>query len=475
MKNKIVGMVVLMLVATTVVSATNINVKESNNVSVNSEPYEPGLFDWWSVDQKQTHQDGTGMTLTPPETNAQSFTPTKDKLTAVSLYIFKASTPPEPVQITVSIRDNLTGSNLATKTIDTSVVTIKSSGTWVLFDFEDISLTSENTYYMVCTGTAGDATNAYVWLFADNDTYTRGEPWYKATENYPWMKNHMAGDFCFKTYFRKPLDVSSTQKNNEMVNPTQYSVDVPVWKKGDSWTYNFHELEYKYDSNDTIWYKVYHNCTLTYKVTDATGDNYIIKATSTDNEGRVTIGKYQLKFTPFTKYLGETIIRKTDLAVLRDVQQKKGFVFWLVGNIFPFPAQYNSVREANYTSGYQALPFPLNAGTPGTIPGTNQIVQEKGALYWGLISLFDRPAQTSFISPTDYNCEMANITVPAGIYNAYNVSIELHYGMGHYTSWRYYVPEVGWQAKLHFNADYDTSGKPGIIAELELVDFNYTP
>ncbi len=43
-----------MLVATTVVSATNINVKKSNNVRVNSEPYEPGLFEW-GVDQKQTH------------------------------------------------------------------------------------------------------------------------------------------------------------------------------------------------------------------------------------------------------------------------------------------------------------------------------------------------------------------------------------------------------------------------------------
>lgn len=91
MKRKIVALVVLMLVATSVVSATNINVKKSNNVSVNSEPYEPGLFEW-GVDQKQTKTSGYGITLIPPETNAQSFTPTKDKLTAVRLYIFKAGT-----------------------------------------------------------------------------------------------------------------------------------------------------------------------------------------------------------------------------------------------------------------------------------------------------------------------------------------------------------------------------------------------
>ncbi len=199
-----------MLVTTTVVSATNINMKENNNKIVNSEPSEPGLFDWWSVDQKQTHTDGSGLTLYPPEINAQSFTPTKDKLTAVALWLFKYANPPEPNLITVSIRDNITGPDLATKTINTSVITIGGKGTWTLFDFDDISITPETKYYIVCTGTAGDPGNAYCWLFSANDTYTQGDAWYKANENFPWNINNGIGDFCFKTYFRKPLDVSST-------------------------------------------------------------------------------------------------------------------------------------------------------------------------------------------------------------------------------------------------------------------------
>jgi hypothetical protein len=112
--------------------------------------YEPIIFDW-GVDQKNTQHSGFGITLHPPQSHAQSFTPTKDKLTAVSLYLFKGITPPEPVHITVSIRDNLTGSNLVTKTINTSVVTITKSPQWVLFDFEDISITPEITYYIVCS------------------------------------------------------------------------------------------------------------------------------------------------------------------------------------------------------------------------------------------------------------------------------------------------------------------------------------
>jgi hypothetical protein len=156
------------------------------------------------------------MQLRPPFTCAQGFTPTKDKLTAVSLYIFKHGTPPDPVQITVSIRDNLTGSDLATKTIDTSVVTINKYK-WVLFDFEDISITPGNPYFIVCSGNAGDDTNVYCWFYSDNDTYTRGEAWYKQTETANWITLKQAGfgaDFCFKTYFRKPLG-SSVLKNNE--------------------------------------------------------------------------------------------------------------------------------------------------------------------------------------------------------------------------------------------------------------------
>jgi hypothetical protein len=157
--------------------------------------------------------------LRPPFTCAQSFTPTKDKLTDVSLYIFKYGTPPDPVHITISIRDNLTGSDLATKTIDTSVVSKKYK--WVLFDFEDISITPGNTYFIVCSGDAGNETNAYCWFFSDNDTYTRGEAWWKVNEIATWTTLEQAGygaDFCFKTYFRKPLDRSVPISNENLVN-----------------------------------------------------------------------------------------------------------------------------------------------------------------------------------------------------------------------------------------------------------------
>ena len=80
--------------------------------------------------------------------------------------------------------------------------------------------------------------------------------------------------------------VSATNINvKEKIQPTSSSVDVPVWKKGDSWTYESHEIRYKYDSNGTLWYTLYHNCTSTFTVTDDVGDNYTVKMTSTNNRG----------------------------------------------------------------------------------------------------------------------------------------------------------------------------------------------
>jgi len=505
MKRKIVGIAVLMLVATAVVSATNINIKENNNKIVNSGPYESTLFGWWGVDQKQTHQDGAGFWIVPIQTQtmAQSFTPTKDKLTAVSLYIFKYNATPDPVLITVSIRDNLTGSDLATKIIDTSVVTIINKGSWVLVDFEDISITPGSTYFIVCSGNKNFTTGVYCWFFAYNNTYIKGEGWIKQGETADWVTlndfGYQEADMCFKTYFRKPLDISSVPQNNKMmqscgnrgglftqlpsstninvkekIQPTSFGADVPILAVGDSWTYNEQYINRGYTENGTVWMQWYHNCTSTYIVTDTTGDNYTVKLTSKNNEGRLTWGAMRLKFTPLTKLTGEFIFRKTDLAYVRDSYTEKGFVFTLIGKIgLPFPAQFSDTWGASYTPAGIVFPFPLIAGTNGTLANHSWAGHEKSSLYWGLIKMFDGD-YSGYSGEQNYTCEMANITVPAGTYDAYNVSVESTFGLGHSIYWSYYAPEAGWFVKQYVYNE-DEFGRPGWIFECELVNTTYTP
>jgi hypothetical protein len=271
--------------------------------------------------------------------------------------------------------------------------------------------------------------------------------------------------------------VSATHVNvKKDIQPTASSVDVPVWKKGDSWIYNMYSNEYGYTQNGTLWFLLYQTIRATCTVTDATGDNYTMEVTAKNMVGNVTIGSYHLKFTSFTKETIQFVFRKTDLADMSQFFQEKGLVFWLIGNKgLPIPAQYKRTWGSVYTPAAVILPFPLIAGTQGNEPGYSYTYQQKCSLYWGLIPLIDNPVKSYSAGSQHYHCEMANITVPAGTYNAYNVSIDSYYGAGHSHSWRYYVPEVGFFGKQYFDMDYDNSGKPAAHYEWELVSTTYTP
>ena len=68
---------------------------------------------------------------------------------------------------------------------------------------------------------------------------------------------------------------------------------------------------------------------------------------------------------------------------------------------------------------------------------------------------------------------MANITVPAGTYDAYNISTDM--GSVQNFSYSYYVPEVGFIAKYSTHLELDDSGKPVRDWEHELISTTYTP
>jgi hypothetical protein len=230
MKGNIITSFLLITLLTTTVTATSITPQNtlSLNISENTAlfstripQYHPTLFDW-GVDQQHTENCGHGIILTPPWTFAQSFIPTKNKLTAVRLHIFKYGTPPAVVHLTVSIRDNLTGSDLTSKTIDTSLANIPKNN-WILFDFQDIPLTPGDTYYILCSGDGGNDTNAWCWFYNNEDTYTNGEAWVKPDEYSLWSNFTHGGfnpdDFCFKTYFRKPFGGSVPLQYENPINP----------------------------------------------------------------------------------------------------------------------------------------------------------------------------------------------------------------------------------------------------------------
>jgi len=270
--------------------------------------------------------------------------------------------------------------------------------------------------------------------------------------------------------------VSATNINvKEKIRPQTTSVDVPVWKKGDSWTFDAHSIDRRYNLSHNLTFKLFLNYTETLTVTDDTGDNYTVKVTGKNVQGSLVNGSYRLKFTGFMKETGEIKFRKTDLAVYHESYTIKGLVLRLFGKIgFPLPAQLTFFQDYRTPSGYVCFMFPLNVGKNGTIPQVTQTYQEKWSLYWGFKTLL-QINQTYTAGGRHYHCEMANISTPAGNYNAYNISVEQQYGLGHYRLWRYYVEDVGFQAKIHMNVDWDTAGRPYYSLEYNLLSTTYTP
>lgn len=224
MKKKLLGIFVCMLLIATAlpvfgmetddkVDNTSIedcsDVISASNDGKNNELDTPPLPRiWWlGVDQKQDSDCRVGLWTFHPIWLAQEFKPTKEKLIGIELHFFPGGSPPPDVELTVSIRDTLNGSDLTATTV--SAETIAVGGTWVTFDFPDINVTPGNTYYIVCVGSDGSANNAYCWLFDYDNPYDRGIAWKSEDDGTTWydLENSYPQypeiDFCFKTYHSK--------------------------------------------------------------------------------------------------------------------------------------------------------------------------------------------------------------------------------------------------------------------------------
>ena len=146
------------------------------------------------LDQQQTQYDNKFKAYSYNWV-AQSFKPALDTLTKIDLYIDKTGSP--TTDIIVSIRNSLTGPDLAV--CSKSVNQIPSTITWITFDFNDIIVTPENTYYIILRTTSGDNFNAYEWGIGYYTAYTQGSFWKSSNTGSSWNE-YTYYDFCFKTY-----------------------------------------------------------------------------------------------------------------------------------------------------------------------------------------------------------------------------------------------------------------------------------
>ena len=76
---------------------------------------------------------------------------------------------------------------------------IQSTLNWIVFDFDDISVTPDSTYYIIIRTNGGNNFDAYEWGFGYYNPYNRGSFWRSINSGSSWTE-YTYYDFCLKTY-----------------------------------------------------------------------------------------------------------------------------------------------------------------------------------------------------------------------------------------------------------------------------------
>lgn len=155
------------------------------------------------IDQEQTEASGKDY-IYSDNWKAQSFKPTAAILTRIQLYIAKIGDINTECEII--IKDSLTGQSITNSSVSSSEIPL-SNPEWIEFNFIDIALTIDKTYYIIFKTTSGDLSNSYTWFEASNTQYERGTKYFSEDNGQTWEQDPNA-DFCFKTYGQKAeLDI----------------------------------------------------------------------------------------------------------------------------------------------------------------------------------------------------------------------------------------------------------------------------
>ncbi len=232
------------------------------------------LFD--ELDQQQTSFDGWWDLGYVEEYNfkfAQSFTPQKNILTRIFLYVGRYG---QPYPFQLAIRKELNEDNLTTVSVDYYNIPLDDF-TWVEFDFNDIPVIAGETYYMIMS-TRTKYTTIYGVGGGSSNPYPNGIAWI----TFDWIEwgAYWEDHFCFKTYGsggppKKPSAPSGNTNGNVNVEYTYTSSTTDP--DGDQVYYLFHWG----DGTDSGWVGPYSSgdtCSASHKWTVQGTYNIKVKA-----------------------------------------------------------------------------------------------------------------------------------------------------------------------------------------------------
>ena len=189
-----------------VINSTILDIQYKNKVFCNSKDE--------YIDQQQTQHGSYGVNINYDQFVAQSFKPSVQRLSKVELKLFKYGGVPD-YELELYVREELQGDDLVTVTKEGSEVI----NGWNEFDFPDLQVEIDQTYYLVCEGDGGlGGDPIYCWYYSDTNPYNRGMV---HIFNYDIWHSVSGSDCCFKTiYTNDPPNLPS--------NPDPYDGETNV-------------------------------------------------------------------------------------------------------------------------------------------------------------------------------------------------------------------------------------------------------
>jgi len=283
------------------------------------------------------------------------------------------------------------------------------------------------------------------------------------------MKKEIVGILiCTLLIATMAIPISALNKVYEIEpEPILKDADVPVWEVGDSWTY-----EIEFFLRDPVNFSMGYNlsCDLVWTVTDDSGENYILKGKGKSISVIGYVESTVMVNSRFITLKTEMRVGKADLGIKSFNHTVRGYVFIKMGKlVIPLPIQVKTWRTTKFTPHRQILPFPLHDGKNGTFDSVDLEEEFGTTMFWGLVNLENE--NSSY--PTgiqNYTCNEEQITVPAGTFDAYNVT---SHGHGSYVR-IHYNSDVGNAVSLYTKHVIENEIW-WLIVEYKLISTTYTP
>ncbi|UCF12753.1 MAG: hypothetical protein JSW06_00455 [Thermoplasmatales archaeon] len=303
------------------------------------------------------------------------------------------------------------------------------------------------------------------------------------------MKSKIVGILVCMMLLTTFLTVATNDDKGELIkishtelNKSSFDDDVPIWENEDLWEYDI----------DTCQIQV--NMSGQFMGLDLSMDNFILKVEGTTAtsyqmsvSGRI---KGTLKYDDgagttingslfFTSIFGSLLMRQTDLAVEETIITIRGIALLTEHPLplsFPIPFPATITVKTVHTTPRPILDFPLFDGKSGILPETFMSVNIKlESIVLKILHIFIADIPEEIILDTEmdvpvlqYSATAEEVTVKAGIYDAYNiVFFEGLFGS------IYYAPVAGNVVKVEANMDVPDQLMVAFNGELK--NTNYLP